>query len=150
MTELLEQQERSALIGRAARSQVTRRWVSVVLMAAAAALGLLYAFPDWGGWASSTSSGTAPSGHWSSMAPILLVGTGVLVTVAMVLPSALLARRVWRRSARVSWCTIGLAAGLAVSTVAQANSIWVLACFLASGTLMALVGLPLSRFRPVA
>jgi len=147
MSELLEHDGHLGSLTTAPGAQVWTRWVDVVLMDAAAVLGLLFAFPDWGAWSSSTTGGAAGTGHEPSMAPILLVGIGVLVAVAMALPAILLARRVWLRSPRPSWTTMGLAGVVLVATVAQANSIWALLCFLCSSGLMVIVGLPLSRFR---
>jgi hypothetical protein len=147
VTELLEQGELTSLHGSAARTQVVRRWVAVVLMDCAAVLGLLYAFPNWGAHGVSASSSSSWSGYTSSMPPVLLVATGVVITVAMVLPAIWLAHRIRLRSAKPCWSTIVLAAIVLVTTVVQANSIWVSLCFLGCGVLMAIVGLPLSKFR---
>lgn len=47
-----------------------------------------------------------------------------------------------RAQVRMRWVAVAL-----VTTVAQANSIWVLGCFLCSSALMVIVALPLSQFR---
>jgi len=147
VTELLERGERTSLRGSSAQAQVVRRWVVVVLMDCAAVLGLLFAFPDWGAWASSTSSSSSWTGYATSMPAILLVATGVVIAVAMFLPMIWLARRVYLRSSRASWSTIVLSALVLITTIVQANSIQVLLFFLSSSVLMALVGLPLSQIR---
>ena len=147
VTELLERGERASLRGSAAHAQVVRRWLVVGLMDCAAILGLLFAFPDWGSWASSASSSSSWSGYSSSMPPVLVAGTGVVIAMAMVLPALWLYRRIILRSAKASIATLVLAAIVLVTAVAQASSIWVLLCFLGCGVLMAIVGCPLSELR---
>jgi uncharacterized membrane protein YhaH (DUF805 family) len=118
-------------------------------MCISAVLGLLFAFPDYGSYASSESINTVANNYVPGSTPeVLLVALGVVITVAMVLPTIWLARRIRLRSARASWLTIVLSVLVLITTVAQANSIQVLLFFLSCGVLMAIVGLPLSKFRP--